>query len=67
MVLESNSSSFESAISNNQDLHFDYLVNLFNSHNIDVTNKFKTLNIVNLDNMYTNLGLLLSDECPFFQ
>lgn len=65
MVLESSSSSFESAISNNQDLHFDYLVNLFNSHNIDVTNKFKTLNIVNLDNKYTNLGLLLSDECPF--
>ena len=25
----------------------------------------KTLKIINLDEMYTNLGLLLSDECPF--
>lgn len=66
LLIESNSNSFESNISNIQDLHFEYLKNTFKNHNIEIDdNKFKTLNIVNLNNEYTNLGLLLSDECPY--
>lgn len=66
MLIESNSNSFENNISKNQDLHFEYLINTFKKHNIELDdNKFKTMNIINLDNLYTNLGLLLSDECPY--
>ncbi len=66
LLIESNSNSFESDISQVQDLHFEYLKNVFKNHNIKIDdNKFKTLNIVNLNNEYTNLGLLLSDECPY--
>lgn len=66
MLIESNSNSFENNISNIQDLHFNYLREIFKRHNIEIDdNKFKTLNITNLNNEYTNLGLLLSDECPY--
>lgn len=66
MLLESNSNSFENNVSSNQNLHFDYLKNIFMKHNIEINDsKFKTLNIKNLNNQYTNLGLLLSDECPY--
>ena len=64
--MNSNSNSFESNISNSQNLHFEYLKNTFKNHNIEIdNNKLKTLNIINLNNQYTNLGLLLSDECPY--
>ena len=66
LLIESNSNSFENNVSNMQDLHFEYLKDIFKIHNIEIDdNKFKTLNIVNLNNEYTNLGLLLSDECPY--
>lgn len=66
MLIESNSNSFENNISNIQDLHFNYLREIFEKHNIEIDdNKFKTLNITSLNNEYTNLGLLLSDECPY--
>ena len=66
LLIESNSNSFENNISNIQDLHFEYLKNVFKKHNIEIDdNKFKALNIINLNNEYTNLGLLLSDECPY--
>ncbi len=66
MLVDSSNNSFESGISSIQDLHFEYLVNLFKQHDIEIDeNKLKALNVVNLDNNYTNLGLLLSDECPY--
>lgn len=66
MLIESNNNSFESNISNIQDLHFYYMENIFKEHNIEINhNKLKTINIINLSNKYTNLGLLLSDECPY--
>ena len=66
MLIESNSNTFENNISNIQDLHFEYMSNVFKNHKIEINkNKFKTLNIINMDNKYTNLGLLLSDECPY--
>lgn len=66
MLLENNNNSFEEQVANNQKLNFDYATMLFNSKNIDLNEpKFKTLNIKNSDNLYTNLGLILSDECPF--
>ena len=66
MLLDSSNNSFENNVSNLQNLHFEYLINLFEKHSIAIdNNKFKTLNIINSDNKYTNLGLLLSDECPY--
>ena len=66
LLLENNSNSFEEQISNNQMLHFNYMNNLFENKNINLDEtKYKTLHIKNTDNLYTNLGLLLSDECPF--
>ena len=66
LLIESNSNSFENNVSNIQDLHFEYLKNIFKNHNIEIdNNKFKALNIINSNNKYTNLGLLLSDECPY--
>jgi ATP-dependent DNA helicase RecG len=66
MLIESNSNSFENNVSSIQNLHFNYLKDIFKKHNIEIDdNKFKTLNIINLNNKYTNLGLLLSDECPY--
>lgn len=64
MLIESNKNSFESDISSNQNLYFEYLKNIFEHHNINI-DKFKTLNIINLEGMYTNLGLLLAEECPY--
>lgn len=66
LLIESNSNTFENNVSKVQDLHFEYLKNIFKSHNIEIDNsKFKALNIINLNDEYTNLGLLLSDECPY--
>lgn len=66
MLIENRSSSFEEELSTNQDLHFEYLKSILEKQNIEFNeNKLKTLNIINLENKYTNLGLLLSDECPF--
>ena len=65
-LLKENHDSFENEISNNQDLHFTYLKNEFKNQGIVFNkSKYKTLNLVSKDNYYTNLALLLSDECPF--
>ena len=66
MILENNNISFEEQISGIQNLCFKYVTELFQTKGIMLDDaKYKTLYIKNLDNYYTNLGLLLSDECPF--
>jgi len=66
MIIDSESLSFENMKSQNQDLHFEYLEMIFKEKDIVFNKeKLKVLNLVNLDGEYTNLGLLLSDECPF--
>ena len=66
MLIENQGDSFETLVSQNQNLNFETLKLIFNKHNISLdNNKYKSLNIINLNNQYTNLGLLLSDECPY--
>lgn len=66
MLIENQGDSFETLVSQNQNLNFEYLNSIFNKHNVILDdNKYKSLNITNLNNQYTNLGLLLSDECPY--
>ena len=65
-LIKNNHDSFENEMSSNQDLHFSYIQEIFKNKNIPFNKtKYKTLKIVNEDNYFTNLGLLLSDECPF--
>lgn len=66
LIIDSQSVPFEEMISKYQDLHFNYLASTFKEKNIVINNTaLKTLNIINLAEEYTNLGLLLSDECPY--
>ena len=58
--------SYEEDISLKQNLHFNYLKDLFKKHNLNIDNNtFNNLNILNNKGKYTNLGLILSDECPY--
>lgn len=66
LIIDSQNVPFEEMTSKYQNLHFDYFTSLFKEKNINTNETtLKTLNIINLDGRYTNLGLLLSDECPF--
>lgn len=63
MIIESEDKSFESLQSARQDLTFDYLENTFKRAEIEL--KKKTLGLIDSNGSYTNLALLLSDQCPF--
>ncbi|MEG1008815.1 MAG: ATP-binding protein [Clostridia bacterium] len=66
MILQSENITFEGNISNNQDLHFITLESVLNDNNIVFSKNIeRTLGIINDKNIYTNLGLILSDDCPF--
>ena len=63
MIIASEDNSFESLPSTTQDLTFDYIENVFKRAKIEF--KPKTLGLIDANGSYTNLALLLSDECPF--
>lgn len=63
MIIESDEKAYELMESVEQDLTFDYLKSAFAKARI--TLKMKSLYLLNSDNKYTNLALLLSDQCPF--
>ena len=63
MIIASEDKSFESLPSTTQDLTFDYLESAFKRAKIEL--KPKTLGFIDANGSYTNLALLLSDECPF--
>ncbi len=66
MIIESSGISFEKNISTNQELTFTYANKVFKDKNIAVKDvEKKNLGIINSDNKYTNLGLLISDQCPY--
>ena len=65
MLLQSNSVSFEEGVSEEQELTFDTFFNELDKENIkhDIR-QLKALKLINKDNEYTNLALLLSDQSP---
>lgn len=63
MIIASKDTAYESLLSTEQDLTFTYLKMAFEREKIEL--KEKTLGLVNPDGQYTNLALLLSDQCPF--
>lgn len=67
LIIKNSNLSFETSISINQDLIFNYITNAFSDENIDIkdSNILKNLHLLNEQNKYTNLALLLSDQNPF--
>lgn len=64
MIKETDGDSFENMRSLNQDLSFDAATKEFRERKVPFgASHYKTLKIVNADGIYTNLGLLLSDQC----
>lgn len=67
MIIKNSNLSFETSVSINQDLTFNYIGPAFNeiSVNIDDKNIQSNLHLRNEQDKYTNLALLLSDQNPF--
>lgn len=63
MIKETDGDVYEVLRSINQELTFNACENEFKNRNIDF--KKQALKIVSNDGLYTNLGLLLSDQCPY--
>lgn len=66
MILRNSSLSFETSISSNQNLTFNYISKTFSENNINLNeiNIKENLHITT-NKKYTNLGLLFSDQNPF--
>lgn len=64
MIKETDGDSYEKLRSLKQDLTFDTTTAEVKKHNLDFgIPQGKTLGIIGEDDLYTNLGLLLSDQC----
>ena len=65
MIKETDGEKYEEVRSLNQDLTFSAAKQAFKAENISFgINQQKTLRVQTTDGMYTNLGLLLSDQSP---
>ena len=65
MIKETDGDTYESMRALNQELTFDYAKRAFSERGIPLeAPQMRTLGITMPDGIYTNLGLLLSDQCP---
>lgn len=65
MIKETDGDNYEETRSLNQDLTFDKANEVFSKRNVPFdTPQMKTLGLINNDGVYSNLALLLSDQCP---
>ena len=66
MIMESNSYDFETDISEEQNLTFKFFKNKCEEYNISYNEKqLISLGLKNTKGLYTNLGLMMSDNSPF--
>ena len=66
MIIRNSSLSFETALSLEQELSFDYIKDAFLENNLDIKNENIKENLhLTKEGKYTNLGLLISDQNPF--
>ena len=66
MIMESSQASFEDLPSGEEGLTFDALTKSFSSAKLELGKRqMRTLGLVNSEGAATNLGLMLSDQCPF--
>jgi ATP-dependent DNA helicase RecG len=64
MIIESDGTSFESMRAMNQALTFNQTTDYFEAHHVSFTKEnMQSLGLITSDIIYTNLGLLLSDQC----
>ena len=64
MIKETSGDRYEDARSINQQLTFEKAASYFAKHDLSLGEQQKrTLNIIGSDGTYTNLGMLLSDQC----
>ncbi|MDF2910575.1 MAG: putative transcriptional regulator [Sporolactobacillus laevolacticus] len=64
MIKETDGDRYETMRSLNQDLTFEAANEEFMARQVSFgKSQYKTLNLVNADGLYTNLGVLLSDQC----
>ena len=65
MIVNTDGDNYEDMRSLRQDLTFKYAVSVFVERKLELgITQMKTLGLVGVDGLYTNLGLLLSDQCP---
>ena len=65
MIMETSGKSYEESRSLNQELTFETLKIAMSSRNIEFGSaQMRTLKMLGNDGLYTNLALLLSDQCP---
>lgn len=64
MIKDTDGDSFENLRSMNQELSFEYIGSEINKRNLDFgISQQSTLGLIGSDGLYTNLGLLLSEQC----
>jgi ATP-dependent DNA helicase RecG len=64
MIKETDGDKFEEIRSFNQELTFDSALHEFKKRGLELgETQMKNLGLISKDNMFTNLGLLLSDQC----
>lgn len=65
MIRETDGDNYEDMRSMNQELTFKYASDIFSSKNVEFgIPQMRSLGLINVDGLYTNLALLLSDQCP---
>ena len=65
MIVNTDGDNYEDMRSLRQDLTFKHAESVFVDHQLELEiTQMKTLGLVGVDDLYTNLGLLLSDQCP---
>ena len=65
MIKETDGDSYEEMRSMNQELTFTYAVSAFERRHLELkAPQMTTLGLLSPEGEYTNLGLLLSDQCP---
>ena len=66
MIMDTSGKSFEESRSLNQDLTFSALKAVMDKRSLELgIAQMKTLKLIGTDDLYTNLALLLSDQCPY--
>jgi ATP-dependent DNA helicase RecG len=64
MIIETDGTKYEDIRSLNQELTFNYASIEFNDQNLEFGDvQKKTLGLINPDGIFSNLGLLISDQC----
>lgn len=65
MIKQTDGDEFELMRSMEQDHSFNYAKRVFENENVEFSNKkYRLLGLTKQDGLYTNLALLLSDQCP---